>query len=313
MRSASVRFALASLFHAIQTCLGVSVTPSHFYFPVPSFKSFHNKNWTACRPLTAVDLRLQDQIDHLHTDILPYADEWTFSETGDDDQHFHFNNGFFERIDAEIAYSFVRHHSPKRVIEIGSGNTTLVLAAALERNASTGYPSQLISVEPHPPSFLKNGLPGLSQLIEAPVQRIPIDLFRTLAAGDILFIDSSHVVSIDSDVLYECLRILLELASGVLVHFHDVFTPLDYPKKFVMENLCFWGEQYLLEAFLCFNSAFRVIWSSSAMQQFHADVLRRVFPAWEGSFTRMPAALKIFAPTLDGKNVWPCSFWITRS
>ena len=151
------------------------------------------------------------------------------------------------------------------------------------------------------------------ELIESPVQRIPVDLFRTLRANDILFIDSSHVVSMDSDVLYECLHILPELAPGVLIHFHDVFTPLDYPRKFVMTNLCFWGEQYLLEAFLSFNSAFRVVWAGSAMQKFHPDVLREAFPGWEGSFARMPEELKVFAPTLDSNNVWPCSFWIARS
>ena len=146
-----------------------------------------------------------------------------------------------------------------------------------------------------------------------PVQEVPLSLFRTLQANDVLFIDSTHVVSMDSDVLYECLRILPELAPGVLVHFHDIFTPFDYPKKFVMTNLCFWAEQYLLEAFLSFNSAYKVVWSSSAMQQFHPDVLRRTFPAWEGSFARMPAELKVFAPSMDGNNVWPCSFWIVRN
>ncbi len=145
------------------------------------------------------------------------------------------------------------------------------------------------------------------------MQDAPFDLFLRLKANDILFIDSSHVVSMDSDVLYECLRILPTLAPGVLVHFHDIFAPLDYPEKFVMTNLCFWGEQYLLEAFLSFNKAFKVIWASSAMQKSHPDVLRQAFPAWEGSFCRMPASLKVFAPTLDGNNVWPCSFWIART
>jgi hypothetical protein len=140
-----------------------------------------------------------------------------------------------------------------------------------------------------------------------------LNLFRTLRADDILFIDSSHVVSMDSDVLYECLRILPEVAPGVLVHFHDVFTPLDYPEKFVKKNLCFWGEQYLLEAFLSFNTEFKVLWSASAMQQYHPDILQHAFPAWEGSFARMPEKLKVFVPTLDGKNVWPCSFWIART
>jgi predicted O-methyltransferase YrrM len=314
MRSPRVRSTLSSLFQAVQGGLGVSVTPSHFYFPVPKLRSFQGKDWAACRPCAAFDFHFVEQVKRLQTEILPFASEWSFPESSaGDDREFHFNNGFFERVDAEVAYSLVRHRKPRRIIEIGSGNTTLVLAAALEKNAADGYAGELISIEPYPVPFLKAGLKGLTKLIESPVQQVPIDLFRTLRANDVLFIDSSHVVSMDSDVLYECLRILPELAPGVLVHFHDVFTPLDYPKKFVMTNLCFWGEQYLLEAFLSFNSAFRVVWAASAMQKFHPEVLRQAFPGWEGSYSRMPEELKVFAPTLDGENVWPCSFWIARS
>ena len=314
MRSPRVRVTLSTLFQVVQGGLGVSVTPSHFYFPVPNLKSFQGKDWKECRPCAGLDFRIEEQIERLHTEIAPFAPEWTFPErASSDDQQFHFNNGFFERVDAEVAYALVRNRKPRRIIEIGSGNTTLLLSAALERNAHEGYAGELISIEPHPAPYLKYGLKGLTQLIESPVQRVPVDSFRTLRANDILFIDSSHVVSMDSDVLFECLRILPELAPGVLVHFHDVFTPFDYPEKFVMTNLCFWGEQYLLEAFLAFNSAFRVVWSGSAMQKFHPELLQDAFPGWEASYTHMPEELKVFAPTLDGNNVWPCSFWIARN
>jgi len=313
MRNSTVRLTLSSIFQAVQGRLGVSVVPSHFYFPVPKLASFQGKDWTACRPCTGFDFRLEEQIDLLHSSILPYAPEWTFSELPNGDAHkFHFNNGFFERIDAEVAYSFVRHRKPRRIIEIGSGNSTLIMAAALRVNQSEGSECELVSIEPHPAPFLKDGLKGLTQLIEKPVQEVPLALFKTLGPGDILFIDSSHVVSMDSDVLYEILRILPEMAPGVLIHFHDIFTPLDYPQKFVMTNLCFWGEQYMLESFLAFNGNFRIMWASSAMQQHHPEILRGAFPAWQGSFERMPAELKVFAPTLDNKNVMPCSFWVER-
>jgi hypothetical protein len=298
----------------MQNRLGVSVTPSHFYFPVPSLKSFNGKDWRAARPCAGVDFRLDEQIALLQNELMPLSRERTFAESnGDGRRQFHFNNGFFERIDAEVAYAFVRRRKPKRVIEIGSGNSTLVLASAMQANAAEGRPGELTSIEPHPARYLRDGIPGLTRLMEMPVQKVPLSVFKELEAGDILFIDSSHVVSIDSDVLFECLRILPELAAGVLIHFHDIFTPLDYPEKFVKTNLCFWGEQYMLEAFLSFNSAFKVVWSSSAMQQFHPEVLHEAFPGWEGSYARMPDDLKLFAPTLDGKNVWPCSFWIERT
>lgn len=313
MRSPRVRSAISSLFGAVQDTAGLSVTPTHFYFPVPSLSSFDQKNWAACRPCAGVDFALEGQITRLQEELLPFVSECAFAETADGNEHtFHFNNGFFERVDVEVAYSFVRRYKPKRIIEIGSGNSTLVLGKALQRNAAEGDAGELISIEPHPAPFLKSGVPGLTRLIERQVQQVPMELFGTLRANDMLFIDSSHVVAMDSDVIHECLRILPELARGVLVHFHDVFTPLDYPKKFVMKNLCFWGEQYLLEAFLAFNSAFKVMWASSAMQQFHPEVLREAFPEWVGSYERMPEDLKVFSPTLNGSEVWPCSFWIVR-
>ena len=314
MRSSGIRATLSSLFQVVQGGLGVSVTPSHFYFPVPSLKSLQDKNWSACRPCATLDFRLSEQIQRLHREFLPFASEWEFPEgPTSDTREFHFNNGFFERVDAEVAHSIVRQYKPRRIIEVGSGNTTLLLTAALRKNIAEGYPGELISIEPAPASFLKEGVPGVAQMIERPVQKVPLELFRTLQANDILFIDSSHVVSMDSDVVHECLRILPELAPGVLIHFHDIFTPLDYPKKFVVTNLCFWCEQYMLEAFLAFNSAFRVMWSGSAMQQFHPDVLSDAFPGWRGSFRRMRRKLKAFSPSLDGNNVWPCSFWIART
>jgi hypothetical protein len=313
LRSPRVRATLSSLFQVVQGGLGLSVTPEHFYFPIPSLKSFRDKDWRACRPCAGFDFRLPEQVQRLQSELQPFIDECAFPEHGSyRDGEFHFNNGFFERVDAEVAYAFVRRRKPRRIVEVGSGNSTLVMATAVRRNAEEGFYTEFTAVEPLPAPFLKNGVPGLTQLIPEKVQDAPLSLFRALTANDILFIDSSHVVSIDSDVVHECLRILPELAPGVLVHFHDIFAPFEYPEKFVKTNLCFWGEQYMLEAFLSFNRSFKVMWSGSAMQHFHPDLLREAVPAWEGSFDRMPTSLRCFAPTLDGKNVWPCSFWIER-
>jgi hypothetical protein len=159
---------------------------------------------------------------------------------------------------------------------------------------------------------LRSGFPGLTRLAVQRVQDVPFEVFTGLERGDILFIDSSHVVAMDSDVVHEYLRILPKLKPGVVIHVHDIFLPADYPKKFVMTNLCFWAEQYLLEAFLSYNQAFQVLWASSAMQMLRAAELERFFPAWKGSYLRMPEFMRIFTPTLDGTNVWPCSFWMEK-
>ncbi len=312
-RTSWFRVFAARVFRTCQKA-GVNVTPNHFYWPIPDLNALAGKDWTALALSEGVDLQLQRQVRMLECDFPMFHEECDFpeGETGCE-QQFHFNNGFFERVDAEIAYAMVRHFKPCRIVEIGGGQTTRLLASALCRNHEEGLSGELICIEPHPDSVLRRGFPGLTELIPRRVQQVPADLFTSLRPGDILFIDSSHVVTTDSDVIYEHLRILPKLKPGVVIHIHDIFMPADYPEKFVMTNLCFWGEQYLLEAFLSHNRSFEVLWASSAMQLFHREELERHFPAWVGSFQRMPPAIRTFTPTLDGENVWPCSFWIQRT
>jgi hypothetical protein len=110
-----------------------------------------------------------------------------------------------------------------------------------------------------------------------------------LGADDILFIDSSHVLRIGSDVQYLFLEVLPRLAPGVLVHIHDIFMPAEYPREWVLTHGYFWTEQYLLQAFLTFNTSWEVIWAGSFMQLNHRESLACAFPqavldAMPGSF-----------------------------
>ena len=98
----------------------------------------------------------------------------------------------------------------------------------------------------------------------------------------------------------------------MIVHVHDIFLPSDYPRDAVLSNLCFWSEQYLLQAFLTFNPQFEVLWGSSAMQCYHPDVLLESFPRWEHSYRDMPKAVRQYLPTRDRDRVWPSSFWMRR-
>src|SRR6185437_7588913 len=125
----------------------------------------------------------------LLSELLPYAEECDFPDRATGDSHqFHFNNGFFERVDAEIAYSFVRARKPKRIVEVGCGNSSLVMATAMRRNQEEGHGGEYFGIEPYPAPFLHDGLPGMTLLIKEPVQRAPFDLFRSLGPNDILFI-----------------------------------------------------------------------------------------------------------------------------
>ena len=181
------------------------------------------------------------------------------------------------------------------IIEIGAGWSTLVSLDAIARNRDEDpdYTCELTSIEPYPRDFLHD-LGDDHRLVNALVQDVPLDVFAQLEAGDILFVDSSHVVKIGSDAQYEFLEVIPRVAPGVLVQVHDIFFPTDYPPIFVKQWQRFFNEQYVLQAFLSYNSAFEVRWCGSWMAHHHPDLLAEAFP----SFGR--------------GGMWPSSFWMER-
>lgn len=135
----------------------------------------------------------------------------------------------------------------------------------------------------------------MSALIQKPMEQVPSELFRQLDENDILFIDSSHVVKIGGDVNYAFLEVIPRSKKGVIVHIHDIFLPEEYPKGFVFERRRFWSEQYLLQAFLSFNSAFEILWAGYYMHQNYPRECKSVFPSY-----------------IEDKARAPGSFWIRR-
>lgn len=216
-------------------------------------------------------------------------------------------------MDAEIAYCLVRHLKPKRIIEVGGGYSTRVLAAALHANwRADGAGGELLTIDPFPDRFPKNRSSDRVRLIPAAVQNIDLNVFLSLESGDFLFLDSSHVVGIGSDVVREYLEILPRIHGGVLIHAHDIFIPADYPRPMVLETLSFWSEQYLLQALLMFNPVFEVVWGSSAMQTYQQEALELAFPHWQRSYRNMALEKRRFLPSPDGERVWPSGFWMRK-
>jgi methyltransferase family protein len=309
-RSARLRPLVVLAFKALQRA-GINVTPQHFYWPIPDLRELERRAWPVGSAVQGLDLALDRQLEFLATVAPRYASEIDFPEAPITPAYeYHRNNGLFESYDAEILYLMLRHLKPRRIIEIGCGFSTRVAARAVRKNLEEGAPCELIAIEPYPDAVLRAGFPGLTALIATPVQQVDPKLFQTLERGDILSIDSSHVVAIGSDVVYEYLEVIPRLRPGVVVHLHDIFLPDDYPRAAVLDGLCFWSEQYLLQAFLCFNPSFEVFWASSAMQIFHRGAVAQAFPAWLDSYTRMPVKKRQFIPTTDGRQVWPSSFWM---
>ena len=164
----------------------------------------------------------------------------------------------FSALDAAVYYATVRTIKPKRIIEIGSGYSTQIACLALQKNRMESDAGEMTCIEPYPPPWL-HGSGMAIEILAQGVETVDLDRFRNLKAGDILFIDSSHTVKFASDVLKEFLEILPELEPGVVVHVHDIFFPADYPPDWLRIERRAWNEQYLLEAFLAFNTGFEIL------------------------------------------------------
>jgi hypothetical protein len=247
----------------------------HFYQPIPDTQSLPQRLWDRPSELVGIDMNEPVQLDLLRNRFPKFRDEYEqFPISPASGSHrFHLNNGFFDGTNALVAYCMIRHFRPRLIIEVGSGFSSLISGEAAAKNNS----SALICIEPFPQEFLRQGFPGLHSLIEKKVEAIDVEFFSQLDSGDLLFIDSSHTVKIGGDVNDLFLEVLPRLKPGVIVHVHDIFLPFDYRRDWVTE-FRFWTEQYLLHAFLIFNSEFEVLMGNSYLGQYHMEDLKATFP-----------------------------------
>ena len=278
--------------------LGIHITPVHFYMPIPDTSKLNDELWEKHSELVGIKMNEERQLELLSVFSKNFKEEYEKfpKEETDVPYRFYLNNRKFESVDAEVLYSMIRYFKPEKIIEIGAGYSTFLSAQAILKNEEedANYRCELVSIDPYPNEILKRGFPGFAGLIEKNVQDVPWDVFKQLKKNDILFIDSSHVLKIGSDVQYIYLEILPRLNEGVLIHIHDIFFPAEYPKKWVIEGLRFWNEQYLVQAFLSFNNRFEILWAGSYMHLKHSDKLESSFPSY------------------NKETVWPGSLWIRR-
>ncbi len=169
---------------------------------------------------------------------------------------YYWNNHFWNNADALVQYGLVRSRQPRRLIEIGAGWSSLLLARALAQNKT---PCSVIQIEPHPNRQVFGYLPPDWIHYQCLLQRAPMEVFETLSAGDILFYDGSHCAKVASDVNWFFFRVLPRLKSGVLIHLHDIFLPQEYPEEWIFRRGQTWNEQYVLQAFLMNNNDYKIV------------------------------------------------------
>jgi len=256
---------------------GFHVTPVHFYQPIPDTRELPETLWKQPSDLVGINMNDAMQLDLLRNHFTKFRDECgNFPAEPPPGQRRPFRG-----VDALAAYCMVRHFQPRLIIEVGSGFSSLALGQAAAKNKN----SALICIDPFPSDFLRRGFPGLQSSIEEKIQNIDLKFFSQLQSGDILFIDSSHTVKIGGDVNYLFLEVLPRLKPGVIVHVHDIFLPFEYRRDWVLDEFRFWNEQYLLQAFLTFNSEFEVLLANSYLNHYHQEDLKAAFrnlPSWAG-------------------------------
>lgn len=254
--------------------VGIFPIRNHFY--EPQFDTRHLPRATKARELPGIDFRFSSQrqlLSEFEVDgILRNLPGRAADELG-----YGLGNTQFGPGDAELWYHVIQHFRPAKIIEIGSGHSTRLARLALAQIASADptYRCEHTCIEPF-------RMPWLERLdvhvIRRKVEEVDRVVFGGLQPNDILFIDSTHMIRPGGDVLFEYLQLLPTLPSGVIVHIHDIFSPRDYPDQWVREDILFWNEQYLLEAFLTHNRDWAVLLAANYLKHESFDLLQSKCP-----------------------------------
>lgn len=239
--------------------------PGHFYSPVVDPAALEVRRHVLWpeepRPLLGIDFREEAQREFILTDMARFWEDFIYPDDDAGPGKYFLNNGLFGGQDALVLFAMLRKFCPKRIIEVGSGYSSLLIADTVQR--FLGSETELVCIEPYPRQMLKDGVPGITRLVTEKVEDLAPSFFAGLGAGDVLFIDSSHVSKTGSDVNFPYFEVLPRLSPGVVIHIHDIFLPQDYPAEWVMEHQFSWNEQYVLQALLMFSSAFQVLFGSA--------------------------------------------------
>lgn len=279
---------------AIFKSVGVFPIRDHYYEPMFNPRWLrHSLHDDRCLP--GIDMNEEGQLDLLGQ--FHFGEELkSFPRHSKSRLEYHYFNNNFGPGDAEYLYSLIRLRKPATVLEIGSGFSTLMARNAVRTNQieDSTYRCRHICIEPYE-------MPWLEELQEVAILRQPVEtvdreIFSGLGRNDILFIDSSHVIRPQGDIVVEYLEILPLLQPGVLVHIHDIFTPQDYPPEWVIDEVRLYNEQYLLEAFLSFNERFKVVGALNFLKHHHPKQLADKCP--------------VIGEDIDGRGV--SSIWLLR-
>jgi hypothetical protein len=257
--------------------------PGHFYSPVPNLKEIEmNKNDIfGNKDLSGIDLNTENQIKLLE-EFKTYYPDYPYNSKNGDNKKFRYKKegAWYRYSDCVFLYCMMRSFRPKRIFEIGSGHSSSVMLDINERFFNNSIHHTFI--EPYPEERL-NMILNKSDLIaniiiKENVQSLKPEIFQELDRNDILFIDSTHVSKIGSDVNYLLFEVMPVLKPGVLIHFHDIFYPFEMPQHWILKKKWFWNENYLLHAFLMNNKKYEIVAFNTYLQKIKPDWFIKEMP-----------------------------------
>ena len=258
--------------------------PGHYYNPLVNAKELESYADvvfdTSKKSVHGIDFQEEKQLALLN-ELIPQYKELPFPVEQTPGFRYFLGNGIFSYSDGIFLYMLMRHFQPKRIIEVGSGHSSAVMIDTNERFLNNQ--TKLTFIEPYPErlySLLKDADKSQNRIFEKPIQQVPLSEFEALEAGDFLFVDSSHVSKTGSDVNFIFFEVLPKLKSGVYIHFHDVFTPMEYPRSWVMKPNDWFGfnEIYILRAFLMYNPEFEVVMFNTFLEEHHEGWFKKHMP-----------------------------------
>jgi hypothetical protein len=254
--------------------------PGHFHSPIPNQSEILRQvDSIKAKKSEVHDVRFnhQEQFEALKT-FSEFYNDLPFPVQRTDACRYYYDQSVFPYPDAIFLYSFLRHTRPSAIIEVGSGFSSAVILDTVDRFFPT-LP-HLTFVEPNPTrlnQLLRDIDRKKVRVFEEQVQNVPIDLFRSLKAGDLLFIDSSHVLKCSSDLQFLLFEVLPQLPVGIYVHFHDVFETFEYPPEWLLQGW-YWNEAYFLRAFLTNNNAWGIYFFNNYVRSHFEKYLEEKMP-----------------------------------
>ncbi len=255
--------------------------PGHFNSPIPDFETIlenEDRFWGELpKSLAGIELNTQAQLEFLEV-LKPIFKSNSFPANKSEAFRYYYENPAYGYEDGLYLNAMIRHLKPKKIIEVGSGFSSCLILDTNEKYFNNSI--ECTFIEPYP-DLLENVLQSTdyqsNTILETKLEDVPLEVFSKLNKNDILFIDSSHVSKIGSDVNYLIHEILPRLNSGVFIHIHDIPYPFEYPKKWIEEGRG-WNEVYILRAFLQNNNAFKIRLFGSYLKKMHRPFLEKVLP-----------------------------------